>query len=579
MNNPNINKGRGPSNLKIKANLPDYDSTYKTFRWEDALGELDRFGQSKYINAAHEAIDRHASNNGDKIALCFESDTLPGQEYTFSDMRDQTNKFANVLTELGIKKGDRAFIFLPRIPPLYFSFLGILKTGAIGSTMFAAFGTDALHDRLFDSGARVVVTDIELKARVDEIKDDLPDLEHIITVGGKTRGDAVGFEPAMKNASSEFEVVRTDPDDPAFMLYTSGTTGKPKGVIHAHRAIMQQHMSAKWILDIHEEDRYWCTADPGWVTGVAYGILGSWSNLATTIVHHGRFDAARWYGILEKYKISIWYTAPTALRMLMKAGGRLIKDFDTTNLRHIASVGEKLNPEAIRWSEEFFGLPIHDNYWQTETGAIVISNYPGVPIKPGSMGKPFPGVKAAVVDEKGAELPAGEEGDLVLEHPWPSLMKSIWKNEEKYKSYFSGRWYLTGDRAVMDENGYFWFVSRADDIINTSGERVGPSEVEDALMEYPAIVEAGVIGKPDELRGEIIKAFIVLKDSYEPSDDLKDDIKKFVKIRLAGHAYPREMEFADELPKTRSGKIMRRVLKARELGIQQDDTSTMKETG
>jgi acetyl-CoA synthetase len=564
-----------PSTLKVRPNLSDYESTYRTFGWEDAKGELDQFDSSGRLNAAHEAIDRHVPTHGDHIALNFESDTLQNETYTFSDIKDQSNKFANILTDLGIKKGDRVFIFLPRRTELYFSFLGILKTGAIGSTMFAAFGTDALQDRLFDSGACAIVTDFELKDRVDEITGKLPELKHIITVGGRTEGIEVGFEEEMKGASSDFKTVQTRPDDPAFMLYTSGTTGKPKGVIHAHNAILQQHMSAKWILDLHEEDIYWCTADPGWITGVAYGILGSWSNRATSVVHHGRFSAERWYSILEKYKVSIWYTAPTALRMLMKAGDEVPKDFDLENLRHICSVGERLNPEVIRWSQDVFGLPVHDNYWQTETGSIVISNYPCMPIKPGSMGRPLPGLKAAVVDEEGNILPCGNEGNLVLRHPWPSMMRAIWKNEKKYKSYFIGKWYHTGDKAVVDEDGYFWFVSRADDIIKTSGERVGPSEVEDALVEHPAIVEAGVIGKPDKLRGEIIKAFIVLKDGHEPSEELKGDIKKFVKKRLAGHAYPREMEFAEELPKTRSGKIMRRVLRGRELGILQKDTSTM----
>lgn len=564
-----------PSNLKVKPNLPDYAAVYKTFKWEDVLGELDFFNSTGKLNAAHEAIDRHVDAHGSRTALYFESDNLPKQSYTFLDIKNNSNKFANVLMKLGIKKGDRVSIFLPRIPALYFSFLGILKTGAIGSTLFAAFGTDALHDRLFDSEANVIVTDFELLKRVDEIKDGLPDLKHIITIGGETKGIEVAFEEEMNCASSDFETVQTNPDDPAFMLYTSGTTGKPKGVIHAHNAILQQHMTAKWILDLQEEDIYWCTADPGWITGIAYDILGSWSNLATTVVHHGRFEPDRWYSILEKYKVSVWYTAPTALRMLMKAGDEAPKGYDLSNLRHICSVGERLNPEVIRWSKDVFGLPIHDNYWQTETGSIVISNYPSMPIKLGSMGRPVPGIRAAVTDDEGKELPCGTEGNLMLLHPWPSMMKSIWKNEKKYKSYFRGKWYVTGDKAFMDEDGYFYFVSRADDLINTSGERVGPSEVEDVLMEHSAIVEAGVIGKPDPLRGEIIKAFIVLKDGYTPSEELKGDIKKFVKKHLAGHAYPREMEFSRELPKTKSGKIMRRVLRARELGILQGDTKTM----
>ncbi|MEE8402573.1 MAG: acetate--CoA ligase [Candidatus Hydrothermarchaeaceae archaeon] len=563
-----------PTNLKVKPNLPDYEAVYKTFRWEDAQGELEYRGG---LNAAHEAIDRHAGTHGKRIAMYFESDSLPSQKYTFSDMKNHSNRFANVLTNLGVKKGDRVFMFLPRIPAIYISFLGTLKTGAIGSTLFAAFGTEALRDRLFDSGASAIVTDSELKKRVDGIKDQLPELKHIITVGGGRKGTGISYEAEMKRASDKFETVKTGRDDPAFMLYTSGTTGKPKGVIHTHKAILQQHMTAKWILDLHDDDIYWCTADPGWVTGVAYGILGSWSNRAASVVHHGRFDAERWYSILEKYRVSVWYTAPTAVRMLMKAGDDIPKRYDLSSLRHICSVGERLNPETIRWSQRVLGLPIHDNYWQTETGSIVITNYPSMPIKPGSMGKPIPGIKAAILDDDGKELPPGIEGSLALLSPWPSMMKAIWKNEERYNSYFMNGWYITGDRATVDRDGYFWFVGRADDIIKTAGERVGPYEVESVLMEHPAIVEAGVIGKPDPMRGEIIKAFIILKKGYSPSEDLIDDIKKFVKKRLAGHAYPREITFADSLPKTKSGKIVRRILKAKELGMPVDDVSTLEE--
>ncbi len=566
-----------PANFKIKPNLLDHDSAYETFKWDDALGELDFFDSGKGLNAAYEAIDRHVEAHGSRVAMYYESDTVPSQKYTFSDMKNLSNKFANVLTKLGTGKGDRVFMFLPRIPALYVSFLGSLKAGAIGSTMFAAFGTEALKDRLYDSGASVVVTDSSLKGRVDAIKDQLPDLKHIITVGGKTDGPDVSYEEEMEAASDEFNVVKTKPEDPSFMLYTSGTTGKPKGVVHAHKSIIQQHMTAKWVLDIHEEDIYWCTADPGWVTGIAYGILGTWSNLATSVIHHGRFDAARWYSLIEKHKVTIWYTSPTAIRMLMKAGADIPKEYDLSSLRHICSVGELLNPEVIKWSQEVLGLPVHGNYWQTETGAIVIANYPSMPIKPGSMGKPTPGIRAAILGEDGKEVPTGTEGNLALLPPWPSIMKYIWKNAEKYKSCFKGGWYMTEDRATVDDDGYFWFIGRADDVIKTAGERVGPYEVESVLIEHPAVVEAAVIGKPDQLRGEIIKAFLVLKEEHLPSDDLREDIKKFVKSRLAGHAYPREMEFMDLLPKTKSGKILRRVLRARELEIPLDDTSTMEE--
>jgi acetyl-CoA synthetase len=346
-------------------------------------------------------------------------------------------------------------------------------------------------------------------------------------------------------------------------------------VVHRHNAIIQEHMTAKWILDIHDDDVYWCTADPGWVTGVAYGILGSWSNNASSVVHAGRFNPKRWYEILDKYNVTIWYTAPTAIRMLMAAGNELPKKYDLSNLRHMCSVGEPLNPEAIRWGLKVFGRPFHDNWWQTETGGILIANYPSMPIKPGSMGKPLPGVTAAIIDDKGRKLKHGQEGHLAIKPGWPSMMKKIWRRPKKYKSYFMKGWYISGDRALTDKDGYFWFIGRADDVIKTSGERVGPFEVESALVEHPAVVEAGVIGKPDPLRGEIIKAFVVLDKNYKPSEKLVANLKTFVKKHLAGHAYPREIEFAKSLPKTRSGKIMRRVLKARELGLPIGDTSTL----
>jgi len=334
-------------------------------------------------------------------------------------------------------------------------------------------------------------------------------------------------------------------------------------------------MTAMYVLDIHDNDTYWCTADPGWVTGIAYGILGIWSLGASSLVYGGRFDSEKWYSLLEKYKVNIWYTAPTAVRMLMRAGDKPVKKYNLKSLRHLCSVGEPLNPEAVKWSIKVFNRPFHDNYWQTETGGMAIANYPCMPIKPGSMGKPVPGIKAEIIDDKGRQLPPNKEGSLVIKPGWPSMMRGVWKNKKKYDSYFSKGWYVTGDKAFKDKEGYFWFVGRADDVIKTSGERVGPFEVESALVEHPAIVEAGVIGKPDKLRGEIIKAFITLKKGYKPSESLKKNLQKFVKKRLAGHAYPREIEFRKNLPKTRSGKIMRRVLKAQELGQAVGDTSTL----
>ena len=562
--------------LKKEPNFGDYDGTVKDFRWKDMEKEIEFF-KGRKINVAHNAIDRHANGwRKNKVALYWEGAEGQEEKYTFQDLKNLSNKFANVLKKMGVRKGDRVFLFLPRIPELYICFLGIVKTGAIAGTMFSAFGPQGIKDRLENSGAKFLITNSELKHRAYQIEKELPDLEKIILVGDKNfHHNEVCYEKEMEKASRNFKTREMDPEDHAFMLYTSGTTGKPKGVMHAHYSILQEHITAKWVLDLHDDDVYWCTADPGWVTGVAYEILGSWSCGVSQVVYEGRFNPEKWYSLIEKYKVSIWYTAPTAIRMLMKAGNRLPKKYDLSTLRHLCSVGEPLNPEPIRWSLKVFGLPFHDNWWQTEGGGILIANYPCMPIKAGSMGKPFPGVSAAIIDNQGKELPPGTEGDLALKPGWPSMMREIWRNPKKYKSYFRKKWYISGDKALMDKDGYFWFIGRADDVIKTAGERVGPFEVESALVEHPAIVEAGVIGKPDKMRGEIVKAFVVLRERYKPTDKLMKDVQKFVKTRLAGHAYPREIEFRKSLPKTRSGKIMRRLLKAQELGLPLGDTSTL----
>lgn len=566
--------------LKVTPNLTDYQSTYQSFSWTKAKQALSYFPDGTF-NAAYNAIDRHVeSNRKDKVALIYESDQGEKQNYTFGQLKEQTNKFANLLTSHGVKQGDRVFIFLPPTPERYIAFLGILKTGAIAGTMFSAFQEVALLDRLSDSGAKMVITNSELFPRIEKIWKDLPNLEKVILIdqsSAEQNGKLISYQEEMSKASPEFNVVHLKPTDFAYMLYTSGTTGKPKGVVHAHEDILQDIYTAKYVLDVQDSDVYWCTADMGWVTGVAYGVLGIWGVGGTSVVYGGRFSPEGWYKVLSEHKVTIWYTAPTAIRML-KAAETDIKQFDLSSLRHLASVGEPLNPEAIKWSVEAIGLPFHDNWWQTETGGICIANYPCLDIKPGSMGKPIPGVIAAIVDEEGQEIPAGQEGNLALKPETVySLMKQIWNNEEKFNSYFKNGWYFSGDRAFKDTDGYFWFVGRADDVIKTSGERVGPFEVESCLVEHPKVVEAGVIGKPDELRGEIIKAFVVLKQGVEPTDALKEEIATFVKGRLAGHAYPREIEFIDKLPKTRSGKIMRRILKAKELGQPIGDTSTLEE--
>ncbi|MFC1711584.1 acetate--CoA ligase [Patescibacteria group bacterium] len=579
--------------LDFTPNLESYDKTAKEFSWFDTAKEVEYFPNNT-MNAAYIAIDVHARNfRKNKVALYWEGQEGEEIKYTFQEMSLLSNKVGNALKKLKIKRGERVFIFLPRIPELYFSFLGIIKTGAIAGTLFAAFQEQALEDRLNNSDARFLITTKELYPRVLKIKNKLPNLEKVILVDEWNRNsflkeqkltskkppkDCLWFyKDLMHSASEKLHVAQMKPTDSAFMLYTSGTTGKPKGVVHQHKAIIYERKTAQFVLDIRDDDVYWCTADPGWVTGIAYEILGTWALGASTLVYAGRFNPQKWYDLIQEYKVTVWYTAPTAIRMLAATGLDLVKKFDLSTLRHLASVGEPLNPEAVFWGLKAFSLPFHDNYWQTETGGIVIANYPSLDIKPGSMGKPIPGIKAAVIDDKGVPLPPNVEGNLALSPGWPSMMLKIWRRPQKYQSYFLKDWYLTGDKAYVDKDGYFWFVGRSDDVIKTAGERVGPFEVESALVSHPKIIEAGVIGKPDPMRGEIIKAFVTLKKGVKPTETLKDEIKTYVKKHLAGHAYPREIEFMEKLPKTRSGKIVRRFLKAKELGLPIGDTSTLAE--
>ena len=565
---------------KNPGNLQDYEKACREFTWASVDKEFD-WSNGGIYNVAHEAVDRHAQNwRRNKIALYSITADNDVRKYTFGEMSELTNKLASGLVKLGAEKGDRVFVFLDRTSELYISMVGIAKMGAIAGPLFSALGPEAVKDRALDCGAKYVITSPYLYKRLEPIRDDLVDVQKYIIVGDNAGlGDnTVKFDDILASGDPNYQVESMNPSDPYIIIYTSGSTGKPKGVMHGHKAMVQQLFTSKNVLDLKEEDTYWCTADPGWVTGTVYGIFGPWFLGTTLISYEGRFDAKIWYGILERYGVTVWYTAPTALRMLMRAGDDVVKEFDFSRLRHICSVGEPLNAEVVRWAMKVYGKRIHDTWWQTETGAQLICNYPSMTIKPGSMGKPIPGVIAAVVDEEGNEVPPKKEGFLALRPGWPSMMIGIWRNTPKFKEYFRiPGWYIAGDQAYKDEEGYFWFLGRADDVIKTSGERLGPFEVESALIEHPAVAEAGVIGKPDELRGEIVKAFVSLRPGYAPSEKLKEEITRFVKTRLAYYAYPREIEFVEKLPKTRSGKIMRRVLKAKELGQPLGDLSTLEE--
>ena len=550
-------------------NLKDYEETKRSFTFAKAAAEISFFADGT-LNAGYIAVDVAAQKNGKKIALYWEGDNKEKKTFTFAEISLLSNKFANLLQSFGVKKGDRVFFFLPKVPQVYYGLLGALKAGAIAGTFFPAFGKQALYDRLNNSGAKVLVTNSELYERIKEIEKTLPELEKVLLIDKE-------LEALTEKASSEFSPVHLQPDDPMFMLYTSATGNTPVcGIVTPQKAIIQQKITAKWVLDLHDEDVYWCTADPGWVTGAVYGILAPWSLGISQVVYAGRFEPEKWYEVIQNYKVSVLYTAPTAIRMLM-ADNEALKKYDLSSLRHLCSVGEALPPACVEWTMKYFGLPIHDTWWQTETGAMMITNYRSLKIKPGSMGKPIPGLQAGIINEKSEEVPEGTEGDLAFKTGWPSMMIDVWRNPERYKTYFRDGWFISGDRATKDKDGYYWFIGRTDDVIKTSGERVGPFEVEAALQSHPAVLESGVIGKPDPLRGQIIKAFIVLKPGVQASEELKIEIQKFVKKELAGHAYPREIEFIDKLPKNRSGKIVRRLLKAKELGLPLGDISTLED--
>ncbi|SDT41871.1 acetyl-CoA synthetase [Paenibacillaceae bacterium GAS479] len=560
----------------VSPNMKNYEEAYASFDWNEVEKRFTWHKTGK-INMAHEAIDRHiAEGRGQKVALHY-SDPQRDESYTYEQLSLLSNQFSNVLRKLGMAKGERLFIFMPRSPELYVALLGSLKIGAVVGPLFEAFMETAVKDRLIDSTATAIVTTPALLPRIK--RDELPDLKHIIVVSPDEAPEGtISYRDEMASASEEAEIEWLDREDGLLIHYTSGSTGKPKGVFHVQNAMLQHLHTGRVVLDLKEDDVYWCTADPGWVTGTSYGIFAPWLNGATNVVRGGRFSPQDWYRTLQRYGVTVWYSAPTAFRMLMGAGDDVVSQFDLSSLRHVLSVGEPLNPEVVRWGAKVYGQRIHDTWWMTETGGQLICNYPAMDIKPGSMGRPVPGVQAAIIDDAGNELPPYRMGNLAVRTPWPSMMRKVWNNPAKYEEYFRiPGWYISGDSAYQDEDGYFWFQGRIDDVINTAGERVGPFEVESKLVEHPAVAEAGVIGKPDPMRGEIIKAFISLREGFEPSDELKAEISKFVKEGLSAHASPREIEFKDKLPKTRSGKIMRRVLKAWELNLPTGDLSTIED--
>jgi acetyl-CoA synthetase len=573
--------GKDDASLPKPANIGDYDATYANWSWDDIRSELDL--PNGLVNLAHECIDRHANGDkADKTAMIWHGPNGEEERYSYSDMKAQSNKVANALTELGVEKGDRIFIIADRIPELYFTMFGGLKIGAVMAPLFAAFGPEPIRERVDRAEGRVIVTVPKLLAKVNDIRSQLPSVEHVIVIDSRDDAEVaaedIAYSSIVDSASEDFDIVPTTEDDWSIMHFTSGTTGLPKGAAHVHGAIAGYYATGKYVHDMHDDDVYWCTADPGWVTGTSYGMFAPWSNGLTSVIDNIAFGANRWYEVIQKHKVNIWYTAPTAIRLLMRAGAKATEGYDLSSLRYIESVGEPLNPEAVVWGQEAFGMPIHDNWWQTETGSIMIANYINMPVRPGSMGRPFPGIEPAIIDDDFNEITEPMvEGALAIRYPWPSMFRTYWNDKERYDSRFQGEWYLSGDKAKRDADGYYWFVGRDDDVINTAGHLVSPFEVESALIEHEAIAEAGVIGKPDAVAMEVVKAFITLNDAYENTPELLRGINRHMRDRLGPAVAPREIDVLDVLPKTRSGKIMRRLLKARELGLDEGDTSTLED--
>ena len=567
--------------MRVRPHLDDYDAVCAGFDWAQARALLDGLPGGG-LNIAHEAVDRHLGTPREgRVAIRWIGKAGARRELTYRDLARATNRFANALRTLGVQPGERVFVLMGRLPELYVALLGALKAGCVVTPLFSAFGPEPIATRCEMGDARVLVTTPELyRRKVEALRARLPGLKHVLVVGD---GDAPGvrrWADVVDTASDAFATVPTDAETMSLLHFTSGTTGRPKGAVHVHGAVLMHAVTGRYALDLHDDDVFWCTADPGWVTGTSYGVIAPLVNGVTNVVVEAEFDASTWYSVLERERISVWYTAPTAIRMMMKLGTEALAGRDLSALRFMASVGEPLNPEAVVWGLEAFALPFHDNWWQTETGGIMVSNYAAMDIKPGSMGKPLPGIRAAVV-QRGADGQMAfidtpdTDGELALQVPWPSMMRGYLHEDERYRKCFVEGWYLSGDLVRRDADGYYWFVGRADDVIKSSGHLIGPFEVESALMEHPAVAEAGVIGIPDLVAGEVVKAFVALKPGFEAGEALRRELLGHARQRLGAAVAPKQIDFRSNLPKTRSGKIMRRLLKARELGLPEGDLSTL----
>jgi acetyl-CoA synthetase len=626
---PNTSDWYYPSeDILRNATVPDYEALYAEAQadpeafWAKQAENLDWFQKWDTVidrssapfykwfvggktNIAYNALDRHVKTyRKNKLALIWEGEPGDKQTYSYYRLAREVNRFANVLKSMGVRKGDRVTIYMGRIPELLIAMVACAKIGAVHSVVYGGFSEQALADRIEDAQSRVVVTCdgawlrgsiVKLKDLVDEAVRKTPVVESIIVV--KRTGQPVNMEQgrdywyhdlvALPIASPICEAVVMDAEDPLFILYTSGTTGKPKGILHTHGGYqVYTSTTLSWVFDVKDEDRYWCAADPGWITGHSYIVYAPLLIGATSFMYEGAPNHPypnRWWKLVEEYGITILYTAPTAIRGLMRFGDAWPNRHDLSSLRLLGSVGEPINPEAWKWFYKVIGkerCPIMDTWWQTETGGFMITPLPSVGLKPGSATRPFPGIAVDVVDEHGVSCPPGVDGNLVIQQPWPAMLRTIYGDPERFvsqywRAYEKQGWYLTGDSARKDEDGYIWIIGRNDDVIKVSGYRLGTAEIESGLVSHPAVAESAAIGVPDEVRGNVIYAYCILRAGYQPNDELRDKLKEHIRHEIGPIAVPAKIEFVDVLPKTRSGKIMRRVLRARALGQPEGDLSTL----
>ena len=573
---------KDPSRFPISPNLVDYERMRRTYR-HDTFAAVGRLPGGAGVNIAQAALDQHLPEAAGRPALHWRTRDGRRVTVTYGELAERSRRFANLLADLGVAPGERMFVLLGRVPDLFVAVLGGLRSRVVVSPLFSAFGPEPVRQRIDIGQGRVLVTNRRLYERkVAPIRDQLPSLEHVLLIDAEHDDPAAGtlaLASLLAAADPHHEIPPTDPEDPALLHFTSGTTGRPKGAVHVHGAVAWHYASAAYALDLHRGDVFWCTADPGWVTGTSYGVVAPLAHGVTMVLDEGEFDTDRWFDTLEQERVTVRYTAPTAIRMLMRAGDEAIEGRDLSSLRFVASVGEPLGPAGVVWGDRVLGRPIHDNWWQTETGGIMIANFAVADIRPGSMGRPLPGIDAAIV-RRGADgtvevVGDDEEGELALRPGWPSMFRGYLDDPERYASCFVDGWYLSGDLVRRDRDGYFWFLGRADDVIKSAGHLIGPAEVESVLTAHPAVVEAAAIGVPDPVAGEVVKAFVTLYPGHAPDEDLRIEIQTWARARLGPAVAPREIAFADDLPKTRSGKIMRRLLRARDLGLPEGDLSTL----